>query len=158
MPLPANPIHADQTSGSHGDVNSHCRTQQNAGNSAITPIYRWYPARMETKTEKVKYFNIDELSGTSPDAPPLGLFLEPCSGGSSSPRRRRSEVHQGTDAAEDSRGRGEPFALKCRVVFGRQKASAFSKRLWHRLRLCGAVRLPVCISVHEGCRSSSRLD
>src|ERR671914_732750 len=35
--LRANPIHDDQTPGSHGDVDSYCRTVHAAGNSAITP-------------------------------------------------------------------------------------------------------------------------
>jgi thiol-disulfide isomerase/thioredoxin len=38
VPHLANPLHAGQTSGSHGDVDSHCRTEQTAGNSAITPF------------------------------------------------------------------------------------------------------------------------
>jgi hypothetical protein len=36
--LRANPIHDDQTPGSHGDVDSYCRTVHAAGNSAITPL------------------------------------------------------------------------------------------------------------------------
>ena len=35
--LPANPIHANQTPGSHGGANSRCRTDHEVGNSAITP-------------------------------------------------------------------------------------------------------------------------
>jgi hypothetical protein len=36
--LPANPIHANQTPGSHGGADSRCRTDHEVGNSAITPI------------------------------------------------------------------------------------------------------------------------
>ena len=35
--LPANPIHANQTPGSHGGAHSRCRTDHEVGNSAITP-------------------------------------------------------------------------------------------------------------------------
>jgi hypothetical protein len=35
--LPANPIHANQTPGSHGGADSRCRTDHEVENSAITP-------------------------------------------------------------------------------------------------------------------------
>ena len=35
---PANPIHANQTPGSHGGADSRCRTDHEVENSAITPI------------------------------------------------------------------------------------------------------------------------
>ena len=35
--LRANPIHADQMLGSHGDGDFQCQTEHTAGNSAITP-------------------------------------------------------------------------------------------------------------------------
>ena len=36
--LPANPIHANQTPGSHGGADSRCRTDHEVENSAITPL------------------------------------------------------------------------------------------------------------------------
>lgn len=36
--LPANPIHANQTPGSHGGADSRCRTDHEVENSAITPV------------------------------------------------------------------------------------------------------------------------
>jgi len=35
---PANPIHANQTPGSHGGADSRCRTDHEVENSAITPV------------------------------------------------------------------------------------------------------------------------
>src|SRR5262245_50361103 len=35
--LPANPLHANQTPGSHGGADSRCRTDHEVENSAITP-------------------------------------------------------------------------------------------------------------------------
>ena len=37
--LPANPIHANQTPGSHGGADSRCRTDHEVENSAITPVW-----------------------------------------------------------------------------------------------------------------------
>src|SRR5262249_53498228 len=42
--LPANPIHANQTPGSHGGAHSRCRADQEVGNGAITPLAGDYAA------------------------------------------------------------------------------------------------------------------
>ena len=36
--LPANPLHANQTPGSHDGADSRCRTDHEVENSAITPL------------------------------------------------------------------------------------------------------------------------
>ena len=41
--LPANPIHANQTPGSHGGADSRCRTDYEVENSAITPVGTMLP-------------------------------------------------------------------------------------------------------------------
>src|SRR6516162_8158054 len=50
---PANPIHANQTPGSHGGADSRCRTDHEVENSAITPCGRASsnPDRRSIRTE-----------------------------------------------------------------------------------------------------------
>lgn len=53
VPLQANPIHDNQTSNSHGDIDFYCRTVHAAGNSAITPLQGHLDAAMREQGQVI---------------------------------------------------------------------------------------------------------